>query len=332
MEILISVIIPVYNGEKYISRAIDSLLNQSYKYIEIIVINDGSNDTTDEIVKSYGKQVRYYYQENKGVSSARNLGIENAKGTHIGFLDADDYVLPNMYAILLNDIQKHDSDFAVCNVFLENDQNLRVKTFQLNNVKLDTSKSKDLKKAFKYIGNSSCNKLFKKTIIKDIRFPRYKRGEDALFILEVLLNSKIISINNQALYVYYQNNASVTKSGIDLEVIDNYIAVHNQKRILIRKHNKDSILSSVLEDYYVKTFLMYTNSIRQIIGINNKKQIWLKWKEINKSDFVKNTRLKPILKISSNINWVYYSGMIVSGKFIKPILDRIRNFKYFFNT
>lgn len=331
-SVLVSVIIPAYNAEEYISRAIDSVLHQTHKNIEVIVVNDGSQDNTERIVKSYGNnKIRYYYQENQGVALARNYGIEKSKGNYIGFLDADDYVLPNMYATLINDIQKNDSDIAMCNIFLENDQNTRVKILRLNNNTLDLSKPENLTKAFKYIGNSSWNKLYKKAVIKDIRFPRYKRGEDALFILEVLLNSESVSINKEALYIYYQNSSSVTKSGINLEVIDNYIAIHTAKRFLINKYNKNSVLAPLLEDYYVKTFLKYTNAIRQVKNNNNKKVYWLKWKVINEKDFINKTRLKIIIKISSNIDWVYYSGMIITGKFLKPVLDRMKNAKYFIN-
>ena len=94
-EPLVSIIIPVFNGEKYINQAIDSAINQTYKNIEIIVVNDGSTDNTEEIVKSYGDKVRYFYKENGGVSSALNLGIKESKGEYISWLSHDDLYKPN---------------------------------------------------------------------------------------------------------------------------------------------------------------------------------------------------------------------------------------------
>jgi glycosyltransferase involved in cell wall biosynthesis len=92
---LVSVIIPAFNAERYLERAIDSVLSQTYSSIELIVVDDGSVDSTADICRSYGDRIRYFYQENQGVSVARNRGIEEANGEYIAFLDADDWYLPN---------------------------------------------------------------------------------------------------------------------------------------------------------------------------------------------------------------------------------------------
>ena len=92
---LVSIIIPVYNGSNYVKEAIDSALAQTYKNIEVIVVNDGSTDNTEKIVKSYGDKIRYFYKENGGVASALNLAIENSKGEYISWLSHDDVYYPN---------------------------------------------------------------------------------------------------------------------------------------------------------------------------------------------------------------------------------------------
>lgn len=103
----VSVIIPTYNRGEFIGKAIDSVLKQTYTNYEIIVVDDGSTDDTRKVVKSYGKKVRYIYQENKGPSAARNRGINAAKGEYVAFLDSDDQFLPHKLQIQMNFIKKH---------------------------------------------------------------------------------------------------------------------------------------------------------------------------------------------------------------------------------
>jgi|GEM_PF-6532473 len=330
-EILISVIIPAYNAEKYISRAIDSALYQNHKNIEIIVINDGSKDNTEQIVKSYGNTIKYCFQENKGVAEARNFGISISKGDYVAFLDADDYVLPEMYSKMLMQAIHSNSDMVLCGIFLENEKGIRRRAYTYNQTDYDLERTCDLKKAFQIIGNSSCNKIYKKSLISDIKFPKFKRGEDALFVLECLLKMKKISCVNEPLYVYFQNSLSVTKSFITLDVLENYKLVHNEKRKLIKYHNHLHELGEDLQDYYTKYFLMYTNGIRKIRDTDLKKKCWAKWLEMNKKDFIKDTVLKKITDVHENIHWTYYSGMIATGKFIDPVLNRINNLKFYLN-
>ena len=113
---LISVIIPVYGVEKYISQCLESVINQTYKNIEVIVINDGTKDNSASIAKEYSKQdfrVKVYDFENSGLSAARNRGVSLAKGDYIAFLDSDDYVAPNMYEELINNALKTDADIVL---------------------------------------------------------------------------------------------------------------------------------------------------------------------------------------------------------------------------
>ena len=104
----ISIIVPVYNTEKYLSKCLNSLIKQTYKDIEIIVVNDGSKDKSLEIAKKFAKQdnrIKVFNKENGGLSSARNFGIEKASGEYIGFVDSDDYIKENMFEILYNMIK-----------------------------------------------------------------------------------------------------------------------------------------------------------------------------------------------------------------------------------
>ena len=105
---LVSIVIPVYNGTNYVAEAIESALNQTYKNIEIIVVNDGSKDKTENIAKSYGDKIRYYYKDNGGVASALNLGIKEAKGEYISWLSHDDIYYPNKIERQIEELKNID--------------------------------------------------------------------------------------------------------------------------------------------------------------------------------------------------------------------------------
>ena len=119
-EKLISVIIPVYNVEKYLRRCIDSVINQTYKNLEIIIVDDGSTDNSSNICDEYtnkDSRVKVVHKENGGLSSARNVGIELAKGDLIAFVDSDDYIELEMYEKLKENMDKYDSDIAICQYY-----------------------------------------------------------------------------------------------------------------------------------------------------------------------------------------------------------------------
>lgn len=126
--IKVSIIVPVYNGEKYLSRSIESLISQTLKEIEIILINDGSTDNSLEVCKEYSskdKRIKVINKLNEGVAAARNLGIEEAKGEYIAFLDADDYVEGNMYEKMYSKITATKSDICICNYIIEDRGSLK---------------------------------------------------------------------------------------------------------------------------------------------------------------------------------------------------------------
>ena len=116
-EKLVSVIIPAYNIEDYIGRCLDSIISQTYKNLEIIVVDDGSRDYTGEILDNYAKKdrrIKVIHKENGGVSSARNKGIEAAEGDYIGFIDGDDLIEPEMYKTLVDLLEEENADIAHC--------------------------------------------------------------------------------------------------------------------------------------------------------------------------------------------------------------------------
>lgn len=232
MDNLISVIVPVYNVEKYLNECIDSILSQTYENFELLLIDDGSTDTSSEICKSYlekDSRIRYFRKENGGLSDARNYGIERANGEYITFIDSDDYIEKTYLEVLVNEITSNQSDVAVVNY---------VRVDEKGVTSYDIVPGKDLiltgLEALKNIFYQNCisvsanAKLYKKEIFKDIKFPKGKLYEDISTIPFIFLKAKKIAYSSQVLYKYRIRSGSITESDFkekDFQMIENTLVV-----------------------------------------------------------------------------------------------------------
>ncbi len=233
MEDLISIIIPVYNVEKHLDRCINSILNQSYKNLEIIMIDDGSSDSSGMMCDEYAKldnRIRVIHKTNGGVSSARNAGLDIANGNYIGFVDSDDYISENMYEVLLDEIKSGDYSIAECNYYRVYEDGTHSKRENKDAV-YDGYKDIWYASLTDYLSNGMCNKLIKKTVIGNLRFNTdYKIAEDMLLFFECAKNGKTLIFVNKPLYYYYQREDSAMhkpfyKGAFDtLEVLEKFEA------------------------------------------------------------------------------------------------------------
>ena len=197
-EKLVSVIIPAYNIEDYIGRCLDSIISQTYKNLEIIVVDDGSRDHTGEILDNYAKKdrrIKVIHKENGGVSSARNKGIEVAEGDYIGFIDGDDLIEPEMYKILVDLLEEENADIAHCGyqmVFPD-----RVDYYHNTGKKKIQTTEEGLKDLLsgEIIEPGLVNKLYKKELIKNCRLDEtVKINED------LLMNYQLFKLSQKSVY------------------------------------------------------------------------------------------------------------------------------------
>ena len=176
----ISVIVPVYNVEKYLSKCLDSLANQTLKDIEIIIVNDGSPDNSQKIIDEYVKKynnMKSYIKENGGLSDARNFGIKKATGEYISFLDSDDYVTHDMYERMYEKAISNNFDIVVCDLNYVTDDKI---TKIYSRIEKDTD---NIKKEMLDIYPSACNKIFKKELFDSgIEFKKGVLFEDVEFL------------------------------------------------------------------------------------------------------------------------------------------------------
>ncbi len=224
-EPLISIIVPAYNAERFLTECLQSLMNQSYRSIEIVVINDGSKDGSEKIcleMKEKDKRISYYYQQNQGVSMARNYGMQVARGEYITFVDADDILRESAIEQLYTAINECNSDGACCGYVVDGSIERGNDTGSLKNLERRYGSKIDSGEMIQHIvctqpGKSisgyAVRNLYKASILKqnNIQFdPTIKIAEDYKFILNYLVYTKTIAIVTEELYVYRTNEFSTT--------------------------------------------------------------------------------------------------------------------------
>ncbi len=212
----ISVIIPAYNIAPYIGRCLDSILNQTYTNLEVIVIDDGSKDNTRDIIEEYkvkDSRIVAIYKENGGVSDTRNKGLEVATGDYIGFVDGDDYVENNMYEVLINNAIKYGADISHCGYRLKFPTNEFLLYGTDRVVEQDNQQGViDLLEG-KFIEPSLCNKLFSKKCVEGLRLRKdLKINEDLLFDAMAFAKADKSVFEDKPLYNYIMRTNSATTS------------------------------------------------------------------------------------------------------------------------
>jgi len=217
----ISVIVPAYNAEKTIRKCLDTLVNQTYENIEIIVVDDGSKDNTLKIIKSYQKKypekIVLISRENKGIGFSRNEAIKKSTGDYFGFVDSDDYVELEMYEHLHKHLKKTKSDVVVCDYYEFGNFEKRIHSI----VDFNPANFKSNPNLINCINTGPCNKLFKKEMFDGIEFPEHLKYEDVSAVLLALLKANKISKLNEPLYDYYINMDGETQT-YDYRVFDLY--------------------------------------------------------------------------------------------------------------
>lgn len=287
-DVKVSVIVPVYNVEKYIDKCLDSLVNQTLQDIEIIVVNDGSPDNSQQIidryVENYPEKVVSYIKKNGGLGDARNYGIERAGGQYIGFVDSDDWVDKNMFKSMYEMAQKESLDVVLCDLIEIDDgweQGTIAKGYRGNTSVVEIPK-------YDYILNSlnpamACNKLFKRTIFYVKKFP-IQLYEDMATIPILLSYANKIGYLPCAFYYYRQIEQSITKISSDvriLQVIDAWESCLNG----VQRDDKEPMEVAVYRS--IESFLSFKPKFASE---------FLEYAKKNKECFLKNTLIKDWIK------------------------------------
>lgn len=247
-NLLISVIVPVYNTEKYLGRCVDSIINQTYTNLEIILVDDGSPDNSPAICDEYAKKdqrVKVIHKENGGLSSARNAGLDIAKGDFISFIDSDDFINRDMYKVLIDALG--DSDIASVqfktvkdDVIADDKQNITTKTVYgldyLKNICIRT------------MSETVWDKLFKRDLIGKLRFDKTRLNEDFLFLSQILLKNPTVCCVDFVGYYYFVRAGSISRSGYGKSLRD---SLYNAEFIATIIDKNVPNLTPYIRAYYV---------------------------------------------------------------------------------
>lgn len=265
----ISIIIPVYNVEKYLKECMDSIVRQTLKDIEIIVINDGSTDNSRKILEEYKEEnVIIIDKANGGLSSARNIGIIKAKGKYVMFVDSDDYINDNMCEELFKIAEETGSDVVKCGMrlfFEESDKEDYILYKQKEDVK-SYSNEEVLKKYFSYeIRGYICSMIVNRNFLieNDIKFPEGFYYEDILPSLKILNVANTTTLVNKSFYNYRQRNTSISNTIKEKNVKDYIIQVEK----CIDYYDKNVDIKSIYEYMEAFKILNYLNAINWYIKL-----------------------------------------------------------------
>ena len=303
----VSIVVPIYNMEKYIRRSIESLQNQTLKEIEIILVNDGSPDNCLSICKEYAEhddRIIIIDKPNGGISSARNAGVKVARGEYIGFVDPDDWIEHDMYENMYKRISETDSDICICDYIIENKGKIQP---MLLNIKKDTLNRKevfeelildmigppDLNSGSLPIMGSVCRLLISKELIdnKNLIFEGHiKLMEDLIYCIELLLSIEKLVVDRGQYYHYMTNyNSAVNRYREDaVETRENVLKTMNEL-LAEKKHNK--IMKERLNIRYVNLCI---SLITNVLHRDNNQKISEKIKLI--SLICNDQELKQIIK------------------------------------
>ena len=293
---LISVVVPIYKVEKYLEKCINSLLNQTYENIEIILVDDGSPDSCPKICDNYKEKdyrIKVIHQKNGGLSNARNSGLDIAQGKYVTFIDSDDYVSNDYIEYLYNLIKKDNTLISICGHYICFDTKTINKT-ATNSRKVDKETALNYILYDKEIDLCSWGKLYDINLFKKIRFPDGKIFEDTATTYLLFEECDYVSVGKESKYYYMIRDDSITTVNFNLKKMDLIYMTENMTNYILKKYPnlKDGCQRRLMWAYMsTYTKIVYTNKnefvkekkyIKDYIS-QNKKEV-LKNKKISKRD------------------------------------------------
>ena len=306
---LISIIVPVYNVEQYLEKCVDSIINQTYKNLEIILVDDGATDSSSKLCDKLAKidnRIKVYHKENGGLSDARNYGVERATGDYIGFVDSDDYIDAEMYEKLYEAIKKENVDVAECNLKIIYPN--RVELFTEQNYYNVCTKQEYLEEYLKIekIFGSACVRLIKSNIAKKLKFPVGKLYEDTYYAYDLINVADSYVIMEAPYYNYLMRENSITNARFNPRIFDLIEIVEEFHNIVYENYPEleeaadyrkmyayFSVLNSILLEEEFKNNSFYP----QIVNYFKENHI-----KLLRNKYITRNRKLSILLIKININ------------------------------
>lgn len=262
----ISVIVPVYKVEPYLRKCLDSIINQTYRNLEIILVDDGSPDSCGAICNEYAakdERIKVVHKANGGVASARNVGLDTAIGDYIGWADSDDWIEPEMFETMLRGAEAHDADIAICSRIESYPDHSFQMGWQQTEV-FDKEQAIALLVEDNVIRSYLCDKLWKRELFQDIRFPQLKVFEDMAVMYQLFMRAERVVCLPDILYHYEHHDAGLTAAP-SLESRVNFYRV-TQERYEALEHDFPQLterLAPVLAEAAIRIWTAYYDAPKE---------------------------------------------------------------------
>lgn len=311
---MVSIIVPIYNVEKFLKECLESIVNQTYRDLEIILVDDGSPDNCGKICDEYAEKdtrIKVIHKENGGVSSARNVGLSAVTGEYISFIDPDDVVSNDFIKKLLYLSQSNNCDIAECNfVSFENeiildDSNLNVELVSPLDIQKELFSDDSVKAVVLW------NKIYKKYLFDNIQFPFGKINEDEYAMYRVIYNCKTkIAVTNESLYYYRTNHNSIMRRKYNVSRHDSIGACKEQKEFYM-KNNEKELFDRVVIKFQTRLEWIFILTIENIEKPKN--YLFNIKNEMNENlkDFIKIKNISLVKKIRAilftKMPYLYYN-------------------------
>lgn len=315
-EKMLSVIVPIYNVEAYLERCLDSITSQDYSNLEIILVDDGSPDKCGQICDQYAKKdsrIRVIHKTNGGLSSARNAGLDVAKGDYISFVDSDDSIMPHMYSTMVSVIEENGLDILQCKV--KRIKKGRISEPVCNDSLKITSGYDAMLDCLANDGASVWSKVYTKKAIGEVRFPKGRIFEDSATMYLFTANAEKVGFISKAFYCYYYNANSITQTSFKPKQRWDYVLAR-QEALAYAEKNKLPCIPEC-QSLYVKALLSCLTSL-YAVGTEQDRKLYfdkiqseLKYYQGNPDSYCKlNGKYKMWLRLNGKFDFVH----IVSAK------------------
>ena len=271
MSELVSVIVPIYNAEKYLDRCINSIINQTYSNLEILLVDDGSQDCCPEICMHWAEndsRIKILHQDNKGVSAARNTGILYSTGQYIVMVDSDDYLASEMIHTLYTALIQNQADLAICSYETGTDNCWQFKKHKCTDVEILSGQKAlagiylDNYKALQYVAPWA--KLYKRELFEGTNYPEGKIFEDIYVTHKILYKCNRVVITSEKLVYYYEHEDSIMHAPFHIGKLD-YLEALNERIAFFKEHQLND-LESIAYDEYLHALIWEYSRARDILG------------------------------------------------------------------
>ncbi|MGB5942002.1 MAG: glycosyltransferase [Leeuwenhoekiella sp.] len=311
----ISIIVPVYNKEEYLGPCIESILDQTFKDFELIIINDGSTDNCPKIIDKLAAsdhRIKTIHQQNGGVSSARNAGLASASGNYIGFVDADDILETNMYRLLLNNLEKHDADISICGVkrLLPGRKDIGISEKKLEVFDRDEALSKFFEGI---ILMSTYEKLFKRELVAGLEY-RPALFEDTFYNFEAIKRAHIIVFDHTPMYLYIIRDNSHSMAAYGPKYL-NMVRLSQEIVSLCRRDLPKHLKEAESFDFNLNMFIL--NLILLSRDAGNKYELDYREVKHNLKKYRNFFLSGPLIKLRYRLGYLVF---ILSGKLYENLL------------